>query len=109
MNSGGTSHGLKWENETYKKKLKGFYRLIFVYIFGFINICLLLSDEANKINLWILKEDNNEHLSLIYRMVLEKFSFKNSKFYNECMTNYLFRHSAISQFLTAVNSFYIAC
>ena len=87
MNSGGTSHGLKWENETYKKKLKGFYRLIFVYIFGFINICLLLSDEANKINLWILKEDNNEHLSLIYRMVLEKFSFKNSKFYNECMTN----------------------
>ena len=31
-------------------------------------------------------------------MVLEKFSFKDSKFYKECMAHYLFCHPLILQF-----------
>ena len=41
-------------------------------------------------------------------MVSEKSSFKNSKFYKECMTPKLFCHQAISQFLMADISFSIA-
>ena len=41
-------------------------------------------------------------------MVSEEFSFKNPKFYEECMAHYLFHHPAISQFLMADISFSIA-
>ena len=36
---------------------------------------------------------------------MEKFSFKYSKFYKECMAHYLFCHSVISQFLMTDISF----
>ena len=42
-------------------------------------------------------------------MVLEKFSFENSKFYQKCMAHELFCPSAISQLLMANASFNIAC
>ena len=38
-------------------------------------------------------------------MAMEKFSFKYSKFYKECMAHYLFCHSVISQFLMTDISF----
>ena len=60
------------------------YRSIFVYIFCLINICLSLSDEANKIKSLNVEKNItisiiSKKLSLIYLIVSEKFSFKNSK------------------------------
>ena len=49
------------------------------------------------------------NLSPIPRMVSEKFSSKNSKFYRECMAHQLFCHPAISQFLMTDISFNPAC
>ena len=65
------------------------YRRIFVYTFCLINICLSLSDDANKIKTLILKGQLtvlvfSENLRPIHQMVLEKFSSKNSEFYRGC-------------------------
>ena len=58
------------------------YRRIFVYTFCLINICLSLSDDANKIKTeyWkcITVKVFSENLSPIHRIVSEKFSSKNS-------------------------------
>ena len=45
----------------------------------------------------------------MYPMVSEKFNFKNSKVYEECMAHYLFCHPAVSKFSMADISFNIAC
>ena len=42
-------------------------------------------------------------------MVSEKFSSKNSEFYEECIAHQLFCNTAISQFLMVDISFNIAC
>ena len=60
------------------------YRWIFVYIFCLINTCLSLSDEANKIKSLNVEKNItisiiSKKLSLMYLIVSEKFSFKNSK------------------------------
>ena len=66
-------------------------RRIFVYTFCLINMCLSQSDDANKIktlNIEILTVSViPENLSPKHRMVSEKFSSENSKFYRECMAH----------------------
>ena len=64
------------------------YGRIFVYTFCLINIFLSLSGDANKIKtLSITVSVISENLSPIHRMVSEKFSSKNSKFYREFMAD----------------------
>ena len=91
------------------------YRRIFVYTFYLINICLSLSDDANKIKtlnietLGITVLVFSENLSPIHRMVPEKLSSKSSKFYRGCRAHELFYHPKISQFLVAHISFNTVC
>ena len=70
------------------------------------HVCPLLPDEANK-NKTILVIAKN--LRAVYRMVSEKFFWKNWKFYKECIVHWLFCNLDISQFSMPNISLNIAC
>ena len=59
--------------------------------------CLIISEYWKTITISVI----SENLSPIYQKVSEKFSLKNPKIYEECMSSLTFCHSAILQFLIA--------
>ena len=74
--------------------------------------CSSLSDEANKTKPLNIERPQQFQLSLTnlsstYQMVSGKGSFKDLKFYKECMAHEIFCHPAIWQFSMADISFNI--
>ena len=67
--------------------------------------CLIISEYWKTITISVI----SENLSPIYQKVSEKFSLKNPKIYEECMSSLTFYHSTNSQFLIAGISFVIDC
>ena len=92
----------------YSTRAFSLHRRIFVSIFCLINM-FIISDEANKTKPQTTTISViSENLSSTYRMVSGKGSFKDLKFYKECMAHEIFCHPAIWQFLMADISFNIA-
>ena len=88
------------------------YRRIFVYIFCLISICFSFSYQPIKINSECQKSITIsvvcENLSLIYRIISEKFSLKKSKLSTKCMGFQHLCHPVIWQFSVVPISFVVA-